>query len=356
MALSVVQQTDTTFAVDGATLLDYESLAGSVVVNVWNRNEVRVQAEHSRGMHLDIRHRGGRISVEPESERGPAGRADVEITVPAGMDVKIESFMGEITVNGVQGNVEAETLEGDVTVRGGQGAIKVASMSGRILVEDAHGEIDVESAAREVRIVNSSGRIVGETMGGAIVFENVNASSVDVGSVGGFIWYDGTFQPGGTYFFGTHGGFVTLVIPEGASAQFDLSTFHGQIEDNLDGENRIATSRDGYTLQVGAGEAIVEAETFGGRISVLRKGTEGEIPEVGEAWDGISMGLDVDLSGLEGLGDVLGASVGAALDIGLSAADFGAWAREWEHELEMDRAEAESVHRRIRHREPGGGR
>lgn len=323
MALGMVQQqTDTTLAVDGATLLDVESLAGTVVVSVWDRNEVRIQAEHSRRTYVDVDHRGSRISVEPEADRGPASRASFRITMPASMDLKVEGYMVSITVDGVMGNVEAETLEGDVTVRGGRGTIKVSSMSGLVLIEDADGDIDVESAARDVRIVNSAGRITGETMGGNLVLQNVRATSVDVGSVGGQIWYDGTFAPRGTYFFGSHGGAVTLVVPGGTSAQFDLSTVHGTIRDNLDGEMRTADPRDVHTLEVGGGGAIVEAETFGGRISVVRKGTEGAIPD--RRRDGAGMAM----RGLEGLGHVVSTNVAVAL-----AAD---WDFDWDPEWDRD--------------------
>ena len=45
MALSVVQQTDTTFAVGSATRLDVENQGGQVIVAVWDRDEIRIQAD-----------------------------------------------------------------------------------------------------------------------------------------------------------------------------------------------------------------------------------------------------------------------------------------------------------------------
>lgn len=355
MALTMVQQTDTTVAVDGATLLDVESMAGTIVVNVWERDEVRIQADHSRRTHIDVSHRGSRISVEADAERGPASRADFQITMPATMDLKVEGYMVSITVDGVMANVEAETLDGDVTVRGGRGTIKVASMSGIVLVEGAEGDIEVESAARDVRILDSSGTIVGETMGGNIVLQNVRASSVDVGSVGGHIWYDGTYQANGTYFFGSHGGGVTLVVPQGTSAQFDLSTVHGDIQDNLDGEMREADPRDVYTLEVGGGGAIVEAETFGGWIHVVRKGTEGEPPEAREWSEGMDLDFGMEMGLVDGVTDAVSSSISLALSVGLSGSwgeDWGAWADSFEDHFE-DRQEHV---RRVRRRESGGAR
>ena len=305
MALSMFQQTDTIIPVGEATLLQVETLGGSIVVDVWDRDEVRIQAEHSQRTYIDIEHRGSRIRIEPEARRGPANQADLHITVPATLDLKLEGMMVSITVEGALGDVEAETLEGDVTVRGGRGTIKVASMTGMVLVDGAEGLIDVESAADEIRVMNSSGEIVGETMGGNLIMENVHATSVDVGSVGGHVWYDGTFVDGGTYFFGSHGGSVTLVVPEGVSAQFDLSTLHGSVFENLRGDSEPG---DRARFQVGGGGAIVEVETFGGRIMVVRKGTEEAIPtrehvgmdfsgmDFGGLMEGVLDGVSVELS------------------------------------------------------------
>lgn len=350
MALSMVQQTDTVFPVGGATLLDVQTLAGSVVVDTWDRDEVRIRAEHSRRTYVEIDRRGSRISVEAEALRGPANVVDYHITVPATLRLKIEGFMASITVNGALNDVEAETLQGDVIVRGGRGRIKVSSMAGSVLVEGAEGYIEIESVAGSVRIVDSSGEMVGETMAGPMIFENVHASLVDVASVGGIVWYDGTFDPGGTYFFASHGGSVTLVVPEGTSAQFDLSTVSGSVRDNLQGEMRHSERAGRHSIEVGGGDAIVEVETFGGRISILRKGTEGEIPagEHGMVFMpgmdldldlDLDLNLDLDLGGLEGLL--------SGLAVGISESLSHAFSDSWEEH----RGEPESRRRR----RSGGG-
>lgn len=316
MALSMVQQTDTVIPVGEATLLDVQVTGGSIVVDVWDRDEIHIQADHSRRTYVDISNRGSRISIEPEARRGPANIVEFHITVPASMDLKLEGMMVDITVNGAMGDVEAETLEGEVSVRGGRGTIKVASMTGTVLVEGAEGLIDVEAVARSIRIIDSAGEIVGETMGGDFIMQNVRATSVDVGSVGGSVWYDGSFDPAGSYFFGSHGGSVTLVVPEGTSAQFDLSTIHGSVQDNLTGEMQRSDAGERNRIEIGAGEAIVEVETFGGPIRVVRKGTEGELPSRSDAWneEGYQHLGSYDFSGLlEGVMGGVSESVAEAL-------------------------------------------
>ena len=95
MALSMVQQTDTTFAVGGAELLDVESLGGSINVTTWNEDMIRIQAEHSQRTFVEIDRGRRSISVESEARRGPANLVDYEITVPRSLGLRLEAQYGD---------------------------------------------------------------------------------------------------------------------------------------------------------------------------------------------------------------------------------------------------------------------
>lgn len=278
MALGMVQQTDTTFAVGEATRLEVDSPGGTIVVNVWDRQEIRIQAEHSTRTYVDIDRRGRTIDVEAEANRGPANIVDFVITVPRAFDLELDGMYTDITVEGSDGEVEAESLQGDVIIRGGRGVVKASSIQGRVLVEGSQGRVEAESAAAEIRIRNASGEILAESAGGDIILENIRATSVDVGNVGGRIYYSGSFAASGTYFFGSHGGSITLSLPESTAASMTLSTIHGSITSNLAGAPTRFERGQRNAFDVGGGGAIVEVETFGGRIRVVRQGTEGAAP------------------------------------------------------------------------------
>lgn len=146
---------------------------------------------------------------------------------------------------------------------------------GTILIDGAEGQIDIESSMADIRVVNSSGEIYAETAAGTIVLENVTPTAVDVGSTGGRVYYSGTFEPNGTYFFGAHGGSITIVVPDDASAVFNLATVHGSISSNLSGEVESFRGGRRHEFEIGGGSALIEAETYGGRIRILRRGSEG---------------------------------------------------------------------------------
>lgn len=286
VALSMAQQTDTVIPLEGAKVLEVNAPAGSITVTGWDRNEISIQAEHSTRTFVEIRRTrdGQRIDVEADSRRGPATIVDYVIRVPRALALELDAMNADILVEGVTGDVEAEVMQGTVTVKGGA-AVKVSNTTGKILVDGATGGVDAETAADEIRLLNVAGDVTAESAGGDIILINSSAGSVDVGTIGGRVYYEGILRKGGTYFLGTHGGNVTLVVPQGAGATFHLAAVYGSVVNALAGTPERFEGGQRHNLDVGGGGALVEAETFGGRISLVRKGAPGSEPPVGHERD-----------------------------------------------------------------------
>ena len=270
MALSLVQQTDTVIAVDGATGLEVESSGGRISVTTWDRPEIRIQAEHSRRSVVEIRRRrSGVISIEAEAGRaGFASIVDYDLTVPASLNLSFEGWSTDVTVEGSDAEIDIETFEGDITIVGGSGSVTAETVSGEIRIEGADGVIEVSSVAQDVHVSNSSGEVYVETVGGSIILEGLFATVVEAGSVGGRVSFDGTVVDGGEYFFVSHGGTVSITIPETSNASVTFASIHGTISSDFPGTPDFERgARNSFTI--GNGGANIEAETFGGRI-VLR--------------------------------------------------------------------------------------
>ncbi len=275
IALTMAQQTDTTFAANGATRLDLDNSGGQIHVTTWDRDEIRIRADHSSRTFVNVSRRRGVVTIEAESRRGPTTIVDYEIMVPRSMDLRLEGMFCDMIVDGAEGEVSAETMQGNVTIRGGSGHVQASSTTGRVRVEDAHGTIEVETVADDIRIVGSSGTIVAESVGGSIVLEDVDATSVEAGTVGGRIIYVGAVHDGGEYYFATHGGTIQIAIPASSNVSITAATVYGSISSDLPGapQSFRRGERAGFTL--GNGSATLEAETFGGRIRIRRLGASG---------------------------------------------------------------------------------
>jgi hypothetical protein len=275
MALSLVQQTDTVIALDGATGLDIENSGGRISVTTWDRPEIRIRADHSRRAVIEIRRRrSGVISLEAETGRGGfASIVDYDLTVPASLNLTFEGWSTDVTIEGSSGEIDVETFEGDITIVGGSGSITAETMSGEIRIEGADGVIEANSVAEDIRVSNSSGEVYVETVGGSIILEGLSATVVEAGSVGGRVSFEGTVVDGGEYFFISHGGTVSITIPEASNASVTVASIHGNISSDFPGTPDLERgARNRFTI--GNGGANIEVETFGGRI-VLRRSSGG---------------------------------------------------------------------------------
>ena len=80
-------------------LVEIENPAGSVRVLGWSKAEVGVTGTLGRRATLNLTGEPRRTHVEVEVEGNPHGtRSDIEVHVPAGSRVSVESFAASITI------------------------------------------------------------------------------------------------------------------------------------------------------------------------------------------------------------------------------------------------------------------
>ncbi|MGH7505741.1 MAG: DUF4097 family beta strand repeat-containing protein [Longimicrobiales bacterium] len=264
------QQTDTTFAVEPDGRLDVENHNGHIRVRSWDRDAVRIQAQHPARTELDIDSRGSVVRVEADA-RGQVN-VEYEITVPRSFAVTIETLNGNIGLEDIGGEVGAETMNGSIALRGGTGRIDLESVSGEIVIDGARGTIDAATVNEGVSVTRSSGDITAETVNGSIMLTDIESSNVDAETVNGRVHYAGTIRDGGRYALMSHNGNLTITIPEGTNASVSATTHNGAIETDFAVEVRGVSSDRRLSFTLGNGSARIELETFGGSIGLVRPG------------------------------------------------------------------------------------
>src|SRR5215470_16126432 len=123
LTLMLGATTDQTVEVKKGVRLEVHTFTGDVNVKVWNRDAVRVEAEHSDRQTVEVRPGEQSIVVRGRSRIGPIGSIDYTITVPTWMAVNVDGMGTDVVLDGVGGDVNVETTRGDVRVRGGSGFI-----------------------------------------------------------------------------------------------------------------------------------------------------------------------------------------------------------------------------------------
>ncbi len=272
LALTQAQgfQTDTTFTVPQGTRLHVETQGGDITIRAWDRNQVRVQAAHSRRTHIDIQITGAVVALEAEADRGPANMVDYTITVPAWMSLGLEGMYAAIDVTGVRGAITAETLEGDITVKGPAESVKLESVQGRIVAQGIRGSTTLTTVSESIEATDIQGDLLAQSVSGNVALRRIVSRVVEAETVSGEIILDGRIVDGGRYSLLSHSGGVVLTIPEGANATIATATGSGEVRASFQLPASERPSRRRQTYRLGSGSATVELESFSGSILLLR--------------------------------------------------------------------------------------
>jgi DUF4097 and DUF4098 domain-containing protein YvlB len=269
-AFSLGQATDTTFAVNRDARLSIDSRTGSIEVQAWDRSEIRVRSDGGAGNAVEVDRSGSLIRIRP-SDFWEDEDVDLFLTIPTTMAVEISVGEGNVRVSGTRGTIEAETLEGNVWIQEAAGAVAVRTLEGNVELADVSGAVAVDNGEGNVVLSRVSGAIAVEGIEGEIQLLDIDSDAVDISTVEGNVWYDGSIHSNGRYRLVTHEGNVTFTVPEGAGLTVSVATFEGSLHPSFP-----ITPRGGVDrlteFTIGDGSARVELESFDGNIFLIRPG------------------------------------------------------------------------------------
>ena len=269
-AFSLTQATDTTFAVDRDARLSIDSRTGSIEIQAWDRSEIRVRSDGGDEGAVEIDGSGSLIRIRPGGFWEDEG-VDLVLTIPTSMAVEISVGEGDVRVSGTRGSIEVETLDGDVWIQEAAGAVDVSTVDGNVEMVDVRGAVAVDNFDGNVHLSRVTGAIAVEGIDGEIQLRDIDSEAVDVSTVDGSVWYDGTVRPDGRYRLVTHDGDVTFTVAEGSGLTVSVSTFDGSLHPSF--PIKLRSSVDRLTeFTIGDGSARVELESFDGDIFLIRPG------------------------------------------------------------------------------------
>lgn len=262
-------ETDTTFAVAPGSKLRIHDQGGDIVVKAWDKNQVRIQADHSKRSYVEVDVKGQVVEVSGKGRRGMPSLIDYTITVPAWMGLDLGGMYAEISIDGVRGPVKAETLEGNITLRGGGEIVSLETVNGVIDVSGARGRINLHAVSEGITATDIQGELSVESVSGDLDLRGIDAKSVDAQTVSGDIVFSGRIPDGGTYSLLTHSGEITLGLPETANATVSVASANGDVSSTFSIKAERETRRR-HTYRLGNGGANIDVETFSGDVEIVR--------------------------------------------------------------------------------------
>jgi hypothetical protein len=225
--------TDTVLKVDPGTTLALANLSGDITVEVWDRNDVHIVAEHDRDDHIAADVNDGVLKLGVRSREGEPADVEWTLTVPRWLPLELSGMESEIAVTGMRSSVRARSMRGDVVVRGCQGPLEVNSVEGEVHVSDVSGNVTAGSVNSIIRMVRVTGPVEAQTINGDIQLEKVESANVDASTVNGRVFYASPFRSDGRYAFSSHNGKLYVGLPLDQLLKVKLSSFRGQVESSV---------------------------------------------------------------------------------------------------------------------------
>ena len=218
-----------------------ELIAGEIRVVAWNRDEVQVTGTiNDKWEEFEMSGDEDDISIEispPEGKhRNIELDADLEIRVPAGVELSFETVSAPLSLEGLTGSASIETVSGNVDVRSDLEELEIEAIS---------GTVDIEATRR------------------------LQSASVEI--ISGKVTMTGDLHASGDYSFSSVSGSITLRVPPGAGADYEIETFSGSIRNDFgpDPERAEFLPSKSLVFTVGSGSADVTIEAVSGSIRLL---------------------------------------------------------------------------------------
>ena len=272
------ESVDVTKSASATPAVAIENLAGSVKVTGWNRDEIKVSGvlgDDTDGLDFSGGNDNFDIEVEIPDSYGRRHRdldSDLEIWLPAGSSLDIETVSASIRVSGVNGRLELESVSGEVTVDGAPTSADVETVSGNIELSGSETLAIAESVSGRIELSGVAGRVEAATVSGSIRIEASDIEQGEFEAVSGSVRFTGALSPGARLSAESHSGSVVLNLPADTSARFQVETFSGSINNGFGGGEAERTSRyaPGKRLDftIGSGDAQVSVESFSGSVTL----------------------------------------------------------------------------------------
>lgn len=225
--------------------------SGTLNVRGWDKSEIRVRALGAEQVDFrridktkDPSKPASRVDVMVLNKAGVANPrldcqafADVDMEVPLGATVQVQTRDGDIMIVGVSG-AYAGSQSGDITIERATKLVEAGSIGGSISLKNSSGRINLSSAGGTIDVLNvkaADGEDTFEvgTVSGDIQLDRVSTPKVIAKTVNGTVTMTGPLAKSGWYGFTNMTGDIVLEMPPDASfrLQAKVSEKHDIVSD-----------------------------------------------------------------------------------------------------------------------------
>lgn len=258
-------------------VVEVVNVAGSISVSGWARDEVAVEGTLGEGSErLEFQATPGRVVVRvvlPRNCRSCEG-SHLRVMVPAASTLQLTAVSAGVTVQQVNGPCNVKSVSGSVQVIGGAGEVDVRSVSGDVLVRVAGAPVRAKSVSGRVVIEGAAGNLEGSSVSGNMQVKGRALARADLSTTSGSMRLEMSLAPGARVEAKSVSGDITLVLPADTAAEFEVTTFSGNIRNCFGPQaRRISqyTAERELAFTLGGGGARVLLKSFSGDVAVEKR-------------------------------------------------------------------------------------
>ena len=218
------------------------------------------------------------IKVRRESNKVHGGKDDaiLDIRVPAGASLDINTVSADIGVQGVRGAQRLEAVSGDVTTAAYSEQLDVRTISGDAVVNGTGGtaRVEVESVSGDVTVRGVDGELEAQSVSGNVELDLGTATRLKLETVSGSVKASLTLAGDARFDAESVSGDVDVRFAKPVNGEFEFETFSGNIENcfgpKAERKSKYAPGTELRFTQ-GSGGARVSIDTLSGTISICDK-------------------------------------------------------------------------------------
>lgn len=244
------EKIERSFPVDPQAVVTLCVASGTLNVRGWEKSEIRVRSIDA--VQIDFRRidrtkdtskPATRVDVmlmekgAPNPKHDCRALANVEMEVPAGAIVQVQTRDGDIFIAGVAG-AYAGSQNGDIAIERVTKLVEAGSVGGSISLKDSSGRVNLNSAGGGVEVSNVRAHSEDDTfevgtVSGDIQLVRVSSPKVLAKTVSGTMMMSGPLAKSGNYGFTSMTGDMIFAMPSDASFKLNakVSEKHSIVSD-----------------------------------------------------------------------------------------------------------------------------
>lgn len=229
---------------------------------------------------IDFSQKGKDVYIRAEYERsgwqrfwdniGKRLHVKYIVSVPRVYNLDLKTRGGSISVEGVEGEVKSRTSGGSLRFDGILGDINARTSGGSIKIGEVDGHVVARTSGGSIRIKQAKGEVDAHTSGGSITVEEV-MGAIRATTSGGSVKVHISRQPESNCRLSTSGGSITVYMEEDIHVDVDARTSGGRVHTEFPVTFSGEISKRSLKAKINGGGPELYLRTSGGSIHLRKK-------------------------------------------------------------------------------------